>query len=73
MDGYSGAREIRARLGRSLTLVALTGYGSQTDVASALDAGFDLHITKPVDFDALTAILARLSNSEVPINVSASV
>ncbi len=38
-------------------MVALTGYGQETDRAAALDAGFDEHLTKPVSLDQLVALL----------------
>jgi CheY-like chemotaxis protein len=38
-------------------LVALTGYGQETDRAAALEAGFDEHLTKPVSLDQLVALL----------------
>jgi len=38
-------------------LVALTGYGQPEDRMRALSAGFDVHLTKPVDLDELTRIL----------------
>jgi CheY-like chemotaxis protein len=41
-----------------LRLVALTGYGQQGDVARALAAGFDIHLTKPATLDALRRALA---------------
>ena len=52
MDGYALAGAIR-RKGNAPRLVALTGYGQQADLARALDAGFDLHLTKPATLDAL--------------------
>ncbi len=61
MDGYDLARAIRgvpAR--RDLYLVALTGYGQTEDRQRALDAGFDVHLTKPVDPDTLERVLAQL-------------
>ena len=58
MDGYEVARQIRAREHVHTTIVALTGYGMPGDVQRALDAGFDAHLTKPVEFDALRRILA---------------
>jgi CheY-like chemotaxis protein len=36
----------------------VTGYGRESDVAKALDAGFDHHLVKPVDFDKLRSLLA---------------
>jgi CheY-like chemotaxis protein len=41
--------------------VALTGYGGAEDRDRALAAGFDLHLTKPLDFEVLQALLARTS------------
>lgn len=40
-------------------LVALTGYGRASDRARALEAGFDLHMLKPVDPAELEGVLAR--------------
>jgi PAS domain S-box-containing protein len=56
MDGYEVARRIRQQPGGDrVRLVAVTGYGQQNDRARALDAGFDLHLVKPVDVDRLIA------------------
>jgi PAS domain S-box-containing protein len=50
MDGYEAARRIRQQPdGRGLTLVALTGWGQEEARGRALDAGFDLHLTKPAN------------------------
>ena len=58
MDGYEVARRFRAEAdGRRLVLVALTGYGSSTDRDRSREAGFDLHLVKPVDPQALTSLL----------------
>jgi CheY-like chemotaxis protein len=57
MDGYEFARHARGV--RPTYLVALTGYGRPEDRARALEAGFDLHLTKPVDPERLFAVLAR--------------
>jgi CheY-like chemotaxis protein len=40
-----------------MTLIALTGYGRDEDKERALAAGFDYHLTKPVDVDALRTLL----------------
>ncbi|GAB3470575.1 hypothetical protein GCM10027321_41120 [Massilia terrae] len=59
MDGYALAAQMRAQAqGRPLRLVALTGYGQADDRTRALAAGFDRHMTKPVDTDALLAVVA---------------
>ncbi|MGH8259527.1 MAG: hybrid sensor histidine kinase/response regulator, partial [Steroidobacteraceae bacterium] len=50
LDGYAAAREIRRQRGGVETyLIALTGWGQQEDKRQALEAGFDMHLTKPVD------------------------
>ena len=59
MDGYQLARKIREGLGRSIMLVALTGYGRIEDQVSTNLAGFDWHLVKPIDFEKLTTILGR--------------
>jgi CheY-like chemotaxis protein len=58
MDGYALARQLRSlpELAQT-TLVALTGYGTETDQQRAAQAGFDRHFTKPVTFTALLAWL----------------
>jgi signal transduction histidine kinase len=60
MDGYELARRIREQSGREIVLVALTGYGSETDANRASAAGFDEHLTKPVDLDELMRVLDEL-------------
>ena len=48
LDGYEVARRLRARLGRSIRLVALTGYGQPEDRRRAGEVGFDEYLVKPV-------------------------
>jgi CheY-like chemotaxis protein len=60
MDGYEVARRLRARRGKDLFLVALSGYGQIEDRRRALEAGFDLHIVKPVNPDRLSSVIASL-------------
>jgi PAS domain S-box-containing protein len=58
IDGYEVARRIRTLPhGAAITLVALTGYGQEADKQQALSAGFDKHLTKPVNIDELRALL----------------
>lgn len=58
MDGYEAAREIRGEpWGRELLLVAMTGWGQERDKQRAYEAGFDAHLTKPVDLKMLQALL----------------
>jgi two-component system CheB/CheR fusion protein len=60
MDGYEAARRIRRTAhGKTVTLVAITGWGQPSDVARARNAGFDHHLTKPVSPEELERILAR--------------
>jgi len=60
MDGYELARRIRATpRGRNLVLVALTGWSQADDKKRASDAGFDEHLTKPVDPQVLNRVLNR--------------
>jgi signal transduction histidine kinase len=61
LDGYEVARRIRAQpWGRRITLVALTGWGQESDRRRSGEAGFDSHMVKPLDLDKLTALLDRL-------------
>ena len=58
MDGYALARELRVRLSDAPpALIALTGYGRERDRQRSQDAGFSLHLVKPIDFDELAAAL----------------
>jgi signal transduction histidine kinase len=63
MDGYDLCRHLRDLPSLHATrLIALTGYGQSEDVARAADAGFHLHLTKPVDVATLrTAVAAGAS------------
>ena len=59
MNGYEVARQIRERPEwKSMYLVALTGYGQEEDRRTAIEAGFDYHLTKPTSLDALQQVLA---------------
>jgi CheY-like chemotaxis protein len=49
MDGYEVASQLRALFQNKVRLVALTGLGSEEDRECCLEAGFDLHLVKPVD------------------------
>ncbi len=60
IDGYEVARRIRMiPNAKTMTLVALTGYGQEADKQRALSAGFDEHLTKPVKIERLQALLNR--------------
>jgi CheY-like chemotaxis protein len=61
MDGNALARELRQMPQMaSATLVAITGYGQDADRARTAAAGFDHHFVKPVDMDALMAVLSAV-------------
>jgi CheY-like chemotaxis protein len=61
MDGNELARHLReAPRTAAATLIAITGYGQESDRARATAAGFDHHFVKPVDIEALQKVLARL-------------
>jgi CheY-like chemotaxis protein len=63
LNGYGAARQIREQpWGKAITLVAVTGLGRDEDRKESADAGFDGHLVKPVEYGALTAMLARLPN-----------
>lgn len=59
LDGIQAARRIRrAPWGRNAVLVAITGWGQEDDVRRTSQAGFDRHLTKPVEAEALRELLA---------------
>jgi len=58
MDGFEVARRLRARPELAATrLIAITGYGQARDREATAAAGFERHLTKPVDVDSLLALL----------------
>lgn len=58
ISGYEIAKQIRQRPeGRTALLIALTGWSQEQDKADAVAAGFDLHLTKPVDYPRLLVML----------------
>ncbi len=60
MDGFEVARRLRAESSLDgVYLVALTGYGSESDRNRSKESGFDAHLVKPVEIDALLAILDK--------------
>ena len=59
LSGYDVARSVRrGTLGRAVTLIAITGWGQDSDKDRALTAGFNHHLTKPVEPDQLLRLLA---------------
>ena len=67
MDGFEFARRVRANPAfRGVTLVALTGFGQESDRRQAQEAGFDRHLVKPVSIAALQDLLAELPAASPP-------
>ena len=59
LNGYEAAAQIRREpWGKAMILVALTGWGQDEDRRKSVEAGFDVHLVKPVDFATLTKLLA---------------
>jgi CheY-like chemotaxis protein len=64
VNGYDAARRIRAEpWGERAVLVALTGWGHENDLKKSEAAGFDHHLVKPVDPDALVRLLDTFAPS----------
>jgi len=62
MDGYETARAMRRVAGlEQVILVALTGWGADSDRQKSSEAGFDHHLTKPVQLDVVQDLLARVT------------
>ena len=71
MNGYDLAQQIRTEpWGKKTVLIALTGWGQEQHRRRSVESGFDHHLTKPVEFDALQNILAAadacLPENKVP-------
>ena len=73
MNGYETCRALRMRAwGRNAIVIAQTGWGATEDRDCALQAGFDAHLVKPVEFVALTELLAALEGQRAERVVGAS-
>jgi CheY-like chemotaxis protein len=67
LDGYEVARRVRTSpQGKDLLLVALTGYGAPEQRSRALEAGFDLHLVKPVEPEQLLKLVAEHAPASSP-------
>ena len=67
LDGYEVARRIRAEpWGKDAVLIALTGWGQDEDRRRSREVGFDSHLVKPLDPEALSTLLARLPTVAQP-------
>jgi CheY-like chemotaxis protein len=61
MDGFAFAQAVRSQPGRrSVKLVAVTGLSDHADTTRLRAAGFDAHLVKPLDYDALLEALDRI-------------
>ena len=66
LNGYETANRIRAeQWGKDVILVAITGWGQKRDRDRTTAAGFDHHLVKPVEIDAIRAILGQLESLKV--------
>jgi CheY-like chemotaxis protein len=66
LDGYEVARRLRAlKRERPLRIVAVTGWGQDDDRARSQEAGFDLHLVKPVDPGTLTSVISNNNGATV--------
>jgi CheY-like chemotaxis protein len=64
LNGYDTARRIRQQpWGKHITLVALTGWGQDDDRRKSQEAGFDVHMVKPIDPKDLEKLLATLTTA----------
>lgn len=67
VNGYEVCRYIRSQpWGRAPFVIALTGWGQEGDRRTAREAGFDYHLVKPVDPEALVALLDSLPEAREP-------
>ena len=70
IDGYVVARRLRSRFNSGMTLVALTGWGTEQDRRRSRDAGFDHHLTKPVELAAVEAVMATPAISSFELQMT---
>jgi CheY-like chemotaxis protein len=60
MSGYDVARALRnMSFGRSLRIIAVSGYAQESDRARSREAGFNLHLVKPLDFSSIELIIGN--------------
>ncbi len=63
VDGYQACQLIRDEKGTAVWIVAVRGWGQEADRPRAENAGFDAHLTKPVDISQLAALAATVRPS----------
>jgi len=66
-NGLDVMRNARARAGRDLPGIALTGYGMDEDLRKTREAGFVAHLTKPIDFPRLDAMIQQVGARDQPV------
>lgn len=67
LNGYEAAQKIREQAwGQKILLVALTGWGQQQDRQRTRAAGFDAHLTKPINFTAIKELLDKMTGATEP-------
>ena len=67
LNGHEVARQIRqTEWGKHMVLIAATGWGQDSDEREAIEAGFDAHMTKPVDLRKLSAMVDELLQRKTP-------
>jgi DNA-binding response OmpR family regulator len=66
MDGYQLALRLREQFGTAIRLLALTGWGQEMDRQRAREAGFDRHLTKPVDVSELHRAINPAERQDPP-------
>jgi hypothetical protein len=68
-DGLSLFRKLRGK--RRIEAIALSGYGTESDVRASLDAGFAAHLTKPIVIETLVAAIEKVLSTGA-VNTAAS-
>ncbi|HKU76372.1 MAG TPA: ATP-binding protein [Pyrinomonadaceae bacterium] len=63
MDGYDFVRQLRALEtdGQRIPAIAVTGYAGAVDESKALDAGYEVHLSKPIELNKLVSVIAKIS------------
>jgi CheY-like chemotaxis protein len=64
MDGYDFMRQVRELEtdGERIPAIAVTGYAGAVDESKALDAGYEVHLSKPIELNNLVTVIAKVSN-----------
>jgi CheY-like chemotaxis protein len=71
VDGYSLIRKVRtlsSERGGQIPAIALTAYASEEERTRILDAGFQMHIPKPVEPSELVAVVAKLAQTRLELD-----